>query len=386
MFGNVAMGVRKETFEAILTDIKSKKGLKSDQEFSISDLQQIIASFKEIAMPPDDPHEQLKMAIRAVFNSWYTPRAIAYREINGIKHTLGTAICVQSMVYGNMNNKSGSGVLFTRDPVTGLNTPYGEYLTMCEGEDVVSGSHTPMKLDDLKRDSPSIHNELIKTANVLEKHYRDMQDIEFTVESNKFYILQTRRGKRTPPADVKIAVSMVKEGLINQREAINRISANQMDFFLHPMIDPTIKQTGLPGIQSLIIGKGLAASPGAAVGAICFNNNDAKELSQKGQSVILVRVQTSADDVIGLHAAAGVLTMRGGMTRYNIKQQHHHQTSSSSSSSHYTSHAAVVARGIAKPGTYHNQSHYRHHYQYVYHTYTTSLFYSCCRMWGLFSC
>ena len=265
MFGNVVMGVCKETYEIILTDVKNKRGLNDDQEFSISDLQEIIAAFKEIAMPPDDPHEQLRMAVRAVFNSWYTPRAIAYREINGIKHTLGTAVCVQSMVYGNMNKKSGSGVLFTRDPVTGENFPYGEYLAMSEGEDVVSGSHTPMKLDDLKHDSPSIYSELIKTANVLEKHYRDMQDIEFTVENNKFYILQTRRGKRTPPAgniifivivrlkleqcieslDVKIAVSMVKEGLINQREAINRISANQMDFFLHPMIDPTVKQTGI---------------------------------------------------------------------------------------------------------------------------------------------
>ena len=195
-------------------------------------------------MPPDDPNEQLKMAIQAVFNSWYTPRAIAYREINNIPHSLGTAVCIQSMVYGNMNNKSGSGVLFTRDPVTGENVLYGEYLINSEGEDVVSGSHTPMKLDDLKRSFPSIYTELVKTANVLEKHYRDMQDIEFTVENNKLHILQTRKGKRTPPADVRIAVSMVREGLINQREAINRISADQMDFFLHPMIDPTVKQTG----------------------------------------------------------------------------------------------------------------------------------------------
>ena len=196
MFGNVVLGVRKESYEEILTDVKLKKGISCDQELSISDLQQIITSFKEIAMPPDDPNEQLKMAIQAVFNSWYTPRAIAYREINNIPHSLGTAVCIQSMVYGNMNNKSGSGVLFTRDPVTGENVLYGEYLINSEGEDVVSGSHTPMKLDDLKRSFPSIYTELVKTANVLEKHYRDMQDIEFTVENNKLHILQTRRGKR----------------------------------------------------------------------------------------------------------------------------------------------------------------------------------------------
>lgn len=299
MFGNVVMGIKKESYDDILQDVRKKKGLNSDQDLSISDLQLIVSLFKQIAMPPDDPSEQLRMAIEAVFNSWYTPRAISYREINGIKHSLGTAVCVQSMVYGNLNTKSGSGVLFSRDPVTGDNNPYGEYLVMSEGEDVVSGSHTPLKLDDMKRETPSIYNKLIDVKVNLEKHYRDMQDIEFTVENNELYILQTRRGKRTPPADVKIAVSMVEEGLINQREALCRINANQMDFFLHPMIgriklhtnlytysqsqlyiDPAIKSTGLPGIQSLVIAKGLAASPGAACGVICFSNIKAKELAK----------------------------------------------------------------------------------------------------------
>ena len=268
---------------------------------------------------PQDPRDQLWMAIDAVFNSWNNERAITYRKYNKIPDDLGTAVNVQSMVFGNMGFDSGTGVGFTRNPSTGEKKLYGEYLLNAQGEDVVAGIRTPHPIDKMKEELPETYEELLKIAEILEKHYRDMQDFEFTIERKKLYMLQTRTGKRTAQAAVKIAVDMVEEGLINKEEALLRVAPEQLDQLLHRRIDPNADKK--------VIAKGLPASPGAASGKVVFDADEAEELGKKGEKVLLVRPETTPDDIHGIIAAEGVLTSRGGMT----------------------SHAAVVARGMGKP-------------------------------------
>lgn len=327
MFGTVVLGIDKKRYDNALEAIRLSRGVLNDAELSVADLQLVINDFKAIASVPSDPWDQLRMSIVAVFNSWFSPRAVAYRDIHGIRNDLGTAVTVQCMVFGNMNARSGSGVCFTRNPSTGEKAFFGEYLPNAEGEDVVAGIRTPMTFEDMRRDMPEVYAALTSMEVLLERHYRDMQDIEFTVENGHLYILQTRTGKRTPKASVRIAVSLAHEKVITEREALLRIDAHQMDFFLHPTIDPAIASTGLGGLQTLKIGHGLAASAGAAVGTLVFTCADAKEASLRGERVILCREETSADDIIGMEACEGMLTMRGGMT----------------------SHAAVVCRALGKP-------------------------------------
>lgn len=264
------------------------------------------------------------MAIESVFCSWYSPRAVKYRDIHNISSDLGTAVTVQSMVYGNMNVRSGSGVAFTRNPATGEKEFYGEYLNNAEGEDVVAGIRTPMKVSDLHLEQPNVYDQLSHIERLLERHYRDMQDIEFTIENGVLFILQTRRGKRTAIASVRIAVSMVQEKLITERDALMRIDPYQMDFFLHPMIDPNCAPETL---GAKLVGRGLAASAGAASGKLVFSCEAAEEYKKNNINCILCRNETSADDIGGLNAAIGVLTIHGGVT----------------------SHAAVVMRGMGKP-------------------------------------
>jgi pyruvate,orthophosphate dikinase len=244
MYGNVVLNVDKAVYENILKKYKDKKSITSDYDLKVDDLKEIIKEFKGVIAVPDDPWEQLHMAIEGIFKSWNTKRAVAYRNIHHISHDLGTAVTVQSMVYGNMNHNSGSGVCFTRNPTNGENNSYGEYLPMSEGEEVVAGTRNPMQLGQLLHELPSIYSDLITIEKKLEVHYQDVQDIEFTVENGQLFILQTRNAKRTAIASVKIAVSMVKEKLITEREALKRIDASQMDYFLHPMIDPEISSTG----------------------------------------------------------------------------------------------------------------------------------------------
>ncbi|HHW43662.1 pyruvate, phosphate dikinase [Desulfofundulus thermobenzoicus] len=325
MFGDVVLGIEHARFEHILDNCKQRRKVTYDHELQAEDWQQVVAEYKalierETGQPfPQDPFEQLFKAIYAVFNSWNNDRAIVYRRINRIPDDLGTAVNVQVMVFGNLGNDCGTGVAFTRNPSTGDRELYGEYLLNAQGEDVVAGIRTPRSIADLKEEMPSVYDQFAATCELLEKHYRNMQDIEFTIERGKLYMLQTRTGKRTAQAAVKIAVDMVHEGLITREEAILRVEPAQLNQLLHRRIDPNA--------QLEVIARGLPASPGAAGGKVVFDADEAETLGNQGEKVILVRTETTPDDIHGIVAAQGVLTSRGGMT----------------------SHAAVVARGMGKP-------------------------------------
>ena len=316
MFADVVMGVPGEKFEHEIEQYKAANGKNLDVEMTAEDWQAIIAIYKTIVEFPEDPFEQLKMAVEAVFQSWHTPRAIIYREMNNIADSLGTAVNVQAMVFGNFGDDSGSGVAFTRNPSTGEKLFFGEFLFNAAGEDVVAGIRTPLPVEALQERQPEVYNELYKTQALLEKHYRDMQDLEFTVQEGRFYMLQTRSGKRTGRAAVKIAVDMVGEELISEDEALMRVSPEHVEAFLHPTVDPQAKKD--------IVATGLPASPGGATGEIVFSAEEAEEVAAKGRTVILVRRETTPEDIHGMKVAAGILTELGGMT----------------------SHAAVVARGM----------------------------------------
>jgi pyruvate,orthophosphate dikinase len=325
MYGEVVDGVDAARFEDELAALKERRGARQDVDLSGDDLRELADRFRSIYRQgtgrdfPQDAREQLERAIRAVFDSWDTPRAQVYRRANGIPDDLGTAVNVVQMVFGNKGDSSGTGVCFTRDPSTGEAGLWGEFLTNAQGEDVVAGIRTPEPLERMRETLPEAYNELRETIQRLEEHYREMQDIEFTVEEDALYILQTRSGKRTAPAALRIAVDLVGEGLISREEAVARIEAAQLDQLLHPMIDPSAEYE--------VAAKGLNASPGAATGKVAFDADSAAERGRAGEAVILVRRETTPDDIHGLMQAQGVLTAQGGMT----------------------SHAAVVARGMGKP-------------------------------------
>jgi pyruvate,orthophosphate dikinase len=340
MYGDVVMDLKPvekddvDPFEEIIERKKSEKGVELDTDLNTNDLKELVAEFKHAIKTrtgkefPEDPMEQLWGAIGAVFGSWMNPRAITYRNLNDIPHDWGTAVNVQAMVYGNMGNDSATGVAFTRDPATGENQFYGEYLVNAQGEDVVAGIRTPQPINKAGRKSkedvtleslmPDDYKQLAEIRTKLEKHYRDMQDVEFTIERGKLWMLQTRNGKRTAAAALRIAVEMVEEGMITTNEALMRIQPIQLDQLLHPTFDPKAKLN--------VITKGLPASPGAATGRVVFNADDAEEWAARGEKVVLVRIETSPEDIGGMNAAVGIVTARGGMT----------------------SHAAVVARGMGK--------------------------------------
>ncbi len=322
MFGNVVMGMKHHDFEEILDRYKKKSRVKNDTELKADQLRNICKDFMAIYKKrtktafSTDPVEQMRQSIIAVFESWNNPRAIKYREIYDIKGLSGTAVNIQAMVFGNRGNNSATGVCFTRNPSTGENKFYGEYLVNAQGEDVVAGIRTPEPITHLQKRMPVAYRELVTIKNNLEKHYRDLQDMEFTIQDKKLFMLQTRNGKRTAHAAVKIAVDMVKEKLIDKKTAINRVVPNELDQLLHPTFDPKAKKT--------VIAHGLPASPGAATGKVVFNAEDAEKYAAKKEPVILVRIETSPEDIGGMHVSKGILTSRGGMT----------------------SHAAVVARGM----------------------------------------
>jgi len=324
MFSNVVLGVEHSKFEKLINEVKKAKGYTLDTDLTAEDWKGLVEKFKELVLAetgkpfPQDVMEQLKMAINAVFDSWNNQRAITYRKINKIPDDWGTAVNVVAMVFGNMGNDSGTGVAFTRNPSTGEKEFFGEFLINAQGEDVVAGIRTPEPIARLKEEMPGVFAQLEEVYKKLESHYKDMQDIEFTVEKGILYMLQTRSGKRTAKAAVKIAYDMYKEGLIDKKTAVLRVAPEQVDQLLHPMIDPKEKYVA--------IAKGLPASPGAAVGRVVFTAAEAEEWAAKGESVILVRDETSPEDIGGMHAAKGILTATGGMT----------------------SHAAVVARGMGK--------------------------------------
>ena len=324
MFGATVMGIDRKLFEKALEEKKERKRVRLDTDLSVADLKDLVGRFKEIFQRetgkgfPMDPLTQLKLAINAVFDSWFSDRAVTYRRLNHIPHDLGTACNVQAMVFGNMGEDSGTGVGFTRNPSTGEKKFFAEYLTNAQGEDVVAGIRTPLHIDELKKQLPAVYNELEKIYRKLEKHYRDMLDIEFTVQDGKLYMLQTRVGKRTAAASLKIAIDMVKERVIDRKTAVMRIDPAQIEQLMHPSFDPKTPVK--------VIGKGLPASPGAAVGKVVFFAEDAEQWAARGEKVILVRTETSPEDIGGMDAAQGILTARGGMT----------------------SHAAVVARGMGK--------------------------------------
>lgn len=325
MFGGVVMGIGHDEFEAILSEVKREAGVKLDADLDANALIKVVERYKELYKKatgedfPQDPKEQLYRAVNAVFESWNNKRAITYRRLHNIPEDWGTAVNIQVMVFGNMGFDSGTGVGFTRNPSTGEKEYYGEYLLNAQGEDVVAGIRTPKPIIEMQKDLPEVFEELKKIYDILEKHYRDMQDFEFTIEKGKLYILQTRTGKRTAQAAIKIAVDMVKEGLIDEKTAVRRVEPEQIDQLLHPRIDRS---------QPLnVIAKGLPASPGAAYGKVVFDADEAEQLANNGERVILVSPETTPDDIHGMAAAQGVLTSRGGMT----------------------SHAAVVARGMGKP-------------------------------------
>ncbi|WP_300281915.1 pyruvate, phosphate dikinase [Peptacetobacter sp.] len=326
MFSDVAMEVPKYKFENVLDRVKEEKGYKFDTDLTTEDLKEIVEEFKAIYKKevksdfPQDPKEQLMLAIEAVFRSWNNPRAIVYRKLNDISNKLGTAVNIQSMVFGNMGETSGTGVAFTRNPATGENKLFGEYLINAQGEDVVAGIRTPQDISTLKEVMPEIYDQFVKVTQILENHYKDMQDIEFTIENQKLFILQTRNGKRTAKAAINVAVDLVEAGIIDKKEAIMRIEPNQLDQLLHPTFeDKALK-------EAKIIAKGLPASPGAACGKVYFNADDVVEAVNNGEKALLVRQETSPEDIEGMVKAEGILTARGGMT----------------------SHAAVVARGMGK--------------------------------------
>ena len=324
MFSDVVMEVPKSKFERVLDEIKEKKGVHYDTELSADDLKEVINQFKALYKSekgtefPQEPEVQLIEAVTAVFRSWDNPRAIYYRRMNDIPGDWGTAVNVQAMVFGNMGDTSGTGVAFTRNPSTGEAKIYGEYLINAQGEDVVAGIRTPQPITKLEQDMPEAYAEFMRIATLLENHYKDMQDMEFTIEDKKLYFLQTRNGKRTAPAALQIACDLVDEGKITKEDAIKRIEAKSLDQLLHPTFDSKKLKEAKP------VGNALPASPGAAAGKVYFTAEDAKNHHEKGERVILVRLETSPEDIEGMHAAEGILTVRGGMT----------------------SHAAVVARGM----------------------------------------
>lgn len=325
MFGNVVMEVEHAEFEKAIQHLKDKKGVKFDTDLTADDLEALVADYKKIVEKekavsfPQDPMEQLKMAINAVFSSWNNKRAITYRNLNDIPHSLGTAVNIQAMVFGNMGDNSGTGVAFTRNPSTGEKKVYGEYLTNAQGEDVVAGIRTPKDLDKLNDEMPAIHKQLMEIFAKLEKHYKDMQDMEFTFQEGKLFMLQTRSGKRTAAAALQVAVDMFKEGLIDKKTAVMRVAPEQINQLLHKQLDKKAKE------KANLIAKGLPASPGAAVGKVVFDAETAVKESEMNK-VVLVRTETSPEDIQGMAVAQGILTARGGMT----------------------SHAAVVARGMGK--------------------------------------
>ncbi|TCO75659.1 pyruvate, phosphate dikinase [Chromatocurvus halotolerans] len=316
MFADVVMDLDGAQFEREIERYKHAQGYQSDIDMSAADWRAIVEIFKGIADFPQDPFVQLRKAVEAVFLSWHTPRANVYREMNNIPDSLGTAVTVQAMVFGNFGDDSGSGVAFTRNPSTGEHTFFGEFLFNAAGEDVVAGTRTPQPISTLQDRLPEVYQQLDETQRLLERHYRDMQDIEFTVQEGRFYMLQTRSGKRTGRASIKIAVDMVNEGLINEKEALLRVSPEHVEAFLHPMVDPAAKKD--------VVATGLPASPGGATGHVVFSADEAVEVARGGRPVILVRRETTPEDIHGMKVAQGILTELGGMT----------------------SHAAVVARGM----------------------------------------
>lgn len=322
MFGDVVLGVSHDKFEEALSALKEKKGVTLDTELEAGDLKELTLTFKAIIEEehefPEDPMEQLRLSIEAVFSSWNNKRARTYRNLHGVPHNIGTAVNIQVMVFGNMGEDSGTGVAFTRCPSTGEKKFYGEFLMNAQGEDVVAGIRTPKCLSEMERDLPEIYKELCGFKDLLEKHYKEMQDLEFTIEKGKLYILQTRSGKRTAHAAIKIATDMVSEELIDKNEALKRIDPNQLKQLLHFSIDPNAEYE--------VLAKGLPASPGAATGRVVFTADDACEWTERGEKVILVRKETSPEDIHGMNAALGILTSTGGNT----------------------SHAAVVCRGMGK--------------------------------------
>ena len=326
MYSDVVMEVGKKYFEQLIDAMKTKKGVTQDVELNAADLQELAMQFKAEYKAkigedfPSDPKEQLVGAIKAVFRSWDNPRANVYRRDNDIPYSWGTAVNVQSMAFGNMGDDCGTGVAFTRDPATGEKKLMGEFLTNAQGEDVVAGVRTPMPIAEMAEKFPEAYDEFVKVCDILEDHYRDMQDMEFTVEHGKLYMLQCRNGKRTAPAALKIACDLVDEGMISEQQAVAMIDPRNLDTLLHPQFDPKALKATEP------VGKALPASPGAACGKIVFTAEDAKEWAARGEKVVLVRLETSPEDIEGMKAAQGILTVRGGMT----------------------SHAAVVARGMGK--------------------------------------
>ena len=324
MFSDVVLGVDLDKFEKRLEQARDAAGVKEDYKIPAEELKKLVEDYKQIVADaghtfPTDPWKQLRLAIDAVFRSWNTPRAITYRKINNIPEDYGTAVNVVTMVFGNLGDDCGTGVCFTRSPSTGENKLFGEYLINAQGEDVVAGIRTPMPIASLGETMPEVYKQFCDIAKLLENHYRDAQDIEFTVEKGKLYILQTRNGKRTAAAAVRIAMDMLHEGLIDAETAVSRVAPEQVEQLLHPQLDPKAKRN--------VLVKGLPASPGAAVGKVVFDADEAAERGGKGEKIILVRPETTPDDIHGLFAAQGVLTSHGGMT----------------------SHAAVVARGLGKP-------------------------------------
>jgi len=325
MFSDVVMEVEKSKFEKILDAVKEENGAKHDTDLTADNLKEVVKRYKELFKQekgfdfPQDPKVQLMEAVKAVFRSWDNPRAIVYRRLNDIPSDWGTAVNVQEMVYGNMGNDSGTGVAFTRNPSTGEKKLYGEFLMNAQGEDVVAGIRTPQSIDCLKDINPEAYNQFLEIAQKLEKHYRDMQDMEFTIERGKLFMLQTRNGKRTAAAALKIAVDLVNEGMVTKEEAIMKVDPKQLDALLHPNFEPKALKSAVP------IAKGLPASPGAATGKIYFDAEDAVNAYKNGEeNIVLVRLETSPEDIEGMHVSKGILTGRGGMT----------------------SHAAVVARGM----------------------------------------
>lgn len=342
MYSDVVMGVKHENFEHALTALKDKKGYKSDTDMTVDDLKELIAEYKKIGEKfgkpvPQDPNEQLWGGIGAVFMSWMVDRAIYYRKLNDIPEDWGTAVNVQTMVFGNAGDDSATGVCFSRDPSTGKNAFYGEFLIKAQGEDVVAGIRTPQQISKegkkergsdlpcMEEAMPELYKQLCDIRETLEKHYRDMQDMEFTIQNGKLYMLQTRNGKRTAAAAVKMAVDMVNEGLIDKKTALMRVEPKQLDDLLHPTLDPKAKKDAIK--EGRLLTQALNASPGAAVGQVVFSADDAEKWAEEGKKVVLVRVETSPEDIHGMHSSQGILTARGGMT----------------------SHAAVVARGMGTP-------------------------------------
>ena len=326
MFGDVVMDVPKSKFEAELDAVKESRSVKLDTDLDAAAMKEVVARYKDLYAAvkghpfPQEPREQLIEAVKAVFRSWNNERAIIYRRMNDIPGNWGTAVNVQEMVYGNMGDTSGTGVAFTRNPSTGENKLYGEFLMNAQGEDVVAGIRTPQTIDQLRDVMPDVYNQFVQIANTLERHYKDMQDMEFTIERGRLFMLQTRNGKRTAAAAMKVAVDLVEEGMISKQEALMKIDPKQLDALLHPTFEPTALKAAKP------IARGLPASPGAASGKVYFDAEDATLAHDRGEKVILVRLETSPEDIQGMNVSAGILTGRGGMT----------------------SHAAVVARGMGK--------------------------------------